>query len=206
MLALVVKGIPFEPKLLQLSQGEQRNPEYLAISPRGKVPALRDGSFALSESLAIMAYLDRKYPSPPLFGETAEETGAIWRAVFDHDNYAYPTLIGLIRPVLDNPSGEDRSAQIREAAPAVHDELGRLEAILLKEGDWLVGGRISAADLGVYPSIQLLLRVMSKPAVEPLKLGVSPLADRYPRLAAWCRRIEALPGYEKTYPPHWREG
>jgi glutathione S-transferase len=38
----------------------------------------------------------------------------------------------------------------------------------------------------------------------PLELGFLPLGEHHPALAAWVERIEALPGYERTYPPHWR--
>jgi glutathione S-transferase len=40
--------------------------------------------------------------------------------------------------------------------------------------------------------------------MDPLELGVLPLASTYPALAAWMARMEALPGYQRTYPPHWR--
>ena len=70
LLALAVKKVPYESHLLSFSKGEHRSDAMMAISPRGKVPAIRDGAFTLSESLAIVTYLDRKYPSPPLFGET----------------------------------------------------------------------------------------------------------------------------------------
>ena len=102
-------------------------------------------------------------------------------------------------------SNDDKSGEIREAATGAHEELARLEAALGKE-PWLAGGRLSAADLGVFPSIQLLLRAAGKPIAEPLNLGFAPLGERYPNLAAWTGRIEALPGYDATYPPHWREG
>lgn len=41
----------------------------------------------MSESLAIMAYLERKVPEPPLFGCSAQETGRIWQAIEDADSY-----------------------------------------------------------------------------------------------------------------------
>jgi glutathione S-transferase len=206
LLTLAVKGVPYESKLLQFSKRENRAPEYLAISPRGKVPAMRDGSFTLSESLAIMAYIERKHPSPALFGETAEETGTIWRALCEHDNYIFPAIQAVARPILfSNPQGEDKSAEIKEAATTAHDELARLDAALGKE-PWIASGRLSAADLGAFPSIKLLLRAAGKPIAEPLNLGFAPLEERYPHIAAWSGRIEALPGYETTYPPHWREG
>ena len=39
-----------------------------------------------------------------------------------------------------------------------------------------------------------------------LDLGLIPLDTRFPHVAAWVKRMEALPGYERTVPPHWREG
>src|SRR5262249_21368170 len=67
LLAAEIKRIPYESKLLEFSKGDLKTPEYLAVSPRGKVPAIRDGDFTLGESLAILGYLDRKHPEPPLF-------------------------------------------------------------------------------------------------------------------------------------------
>src|SRR5262247_22931 len=75
MLTLEVKKLPYESKLLEFSKGEHKTPAYLKLNPRGKVPTLKDADYVLSESLAIMSYLDRKYPEPQLFGKTAEETG-----------------------------------------------------------------------------------------------------------------------------------
>jgi hypothetical protein len=43
-----VKGIPYEGKLLEASKGELKTPEFLAINPLGRVPALRDGNFTLA--------------------------------------------------------------------------------------------------------------------------------------------------------------
>ena len=43
-----------------------------------------------------------------------------------------------------------------------------------------------------------------KEVAKPLGLGFLPLEAAYPAIAAWVKRIEALPGYERTYPPHWR--
>ena len=63
---------------------------------------------------------------------------------------------------------------------------------------------ISAADCTAFPFIQQLLRACGKEAARPLELGFLPLEASYPAVAAWIKRIDALPGYERTYPPHWR--
>ena len=78
LLAAELKRIPYESKLLEFSKGDLKTPEFLALNPRGKVPVIRDGDFVLAESMAILAYLDRKQPEPPLFGRTAEDAGRIW--------------------------------------------------------------------------------------------------------------------------------
>jgi glutathione S-transferase len=90
LLTLEVKGLSYESRLIQFSRGDHRSPEHLALSPRGKVPVLRDGDYVLSESLAIMAYLDRKHSEPPIFGGSAEETGLIWKAIFEFESYVFP--------------------------------------------------------------------------------------------------------------------
>src|SRR5690349_18889389 len=87
MLALEVKGLPYQSRLLQRSTGELRSPEFLALNPRGQVPVLRDGEVVVRESLAILAYLDRQYPEPPLFGRTAPEAAAIWQEVMEAAAY-----------------------------------------------------------------------------------------------------------------------
>src|SRR5439155_11728647 len=81
LLTLEAKGLAYDSHLLQFSQGQHRAPAYLALNPRGRVPTLRDGDDVVYESIAIMAYLDRKYPAPPLFGANAAETGRVWRVI-----------------------------------------------------------------------------------------------------------------------------
>src|SRR4051794_37484747 len=87
MLTLEVKGLAYESKLLEFSKSDHKTDAYLKLNPRGKVPTLKDGGFVVYESLAIMSYLDRKYPAPPLFGTSAEETGLIWQAISECDSY-----------------------------------------------------------------------------------------------------------------------
>ena len=48
--------------------------------------------------------------------------------------------------------------------------------------------------------------VSRKDVAKDLDLGLIPLDRRFPHVAAWVKRMEALPGYERTVPPHWREG
>src|SRR3972149_64765 len=76
-----------EPRPLQASKCEHKAPAFLAVNPRGKVPALKDGDIVIRESLAIVAYLDRRYPDPPLFGRDAKEAARGWQQVCEIASY-----------------------------------------------------------------------------------------------------------------------
>src|SRR3990167_7074823 len=199
MLTLEVKRLPYESKLLEFSKEDHKSPAYLKLNPRGKVPTLKDGGFVLYESLAIMAYRDRKSPDPSIFGRTPQETGLIWRAISETESYLVPAGNKLIVPIFFG-KGLEKTDEIQAAAATIRDELKRIDAALAGSV-WTVGSCISAADIALFPLVQILLRAASKDAAKPLNLGFSPLAQTYPNVAAWVTRVEAIPGYEKTYPP-----
>jgi glutathione S-transferase len=199
-LALELKKVPYESHLLQFSKKEHKTADYLAINPRGKVPAVRDGSFTLTESLAILLYLDRRFPEPAVFGKTAEEGGQILRRALD--------LIFYFEPIVDRIAVPIYRAQVdpepvKTAAQEAHRELSLLDTALTA-APFLAGQSVSAADFTAFPFVQQLLRASGKEVARPLELGFLPLEAQHPALAAWVKRIEALPGYERTYPPHWR--
>ena len=62
--ALTEKKLPFEVRTVALHEGAQRTPSYVETSFTARVPALVDGGFSLSESSAIVEYLDEKWPAP----------------------------------------------------------------------------------------------------------------------------------------------
>ena len=76
-------GEPFEVKLLNLNNGENRQPSFLAINPMGKVPSIRHGDTVVTEAAAICAYLADAFPhaglAPP---PTSRERGPYYRWLF----------------------------------------------------------------------------------------------------------------------------
>jgi glutathione S-transferase len=65
-------GLPYEFVKLDMAAGEHKQPDYLAINPMGKVPAIVDGDFQLWESGAILLYLAEKYGSPLTLEQRSE--------------------------------------------------------------------------------------------------------------------------------------
>jgi maleylpyruvate isomerase len=65
-IALNLKGLGAEQLPHHLRKGEQREPSYLAINPQGLVPTLQDGGAVITQSLAIIEWLEETHPAPPL--------------------------------------------------------------------------------------------------------------------------------------------
>jgi glutathione S-transferase len=202
LLTLEVKGLAYQSTLLEFSKGEHKASGFLKLNPRGKVPVLKDDEFVLSESLAIMAYLDKKYPEPPLYGTSPQETGLIWRAILEMEAYMVSAGDKLVRPLFFG-QGLEETDKIQEAAATIRRELKRIDTEL-EGASWLIGKQMSAADISLFPLVQMIFRAAGKDAAKPFNFELLPLDKYFPNIAAWVKRIEALTGYERTYPPHWR--
>lgn len=203
LLALEYKKLPYESHLVQFAKQEHKSPQMLQMNPRGRVPVLKDGDYVCFESLAILQYLDRKYPEPPLLGRSAEEAGTIMRVICEYQAYAEEHIMKVIYAILFQ-GAEGHSDEIARAMLLVASEARTIEK-RLSQSSWLVGEEFSAADVVIFPGIQMLLRALDRREAQELRGRLQPLETNYPAIAAWIKRIEALPGYDRTYPPHWRE-
>ena len=202
LLALEYKRLPYTGHLLQFSKQEHKSHEMLALNPRGRVPVLKDGDYVCFESLAILYYLDLKYPQPPIFGRTPEEAGVIMRVICEYEAYIEPQLRTIVRAVF-NGEGDLAGDEVTSAMHAVASEARTIEGRLSK-GDWVVGEACSAVDMVIFPGIQLLKRALERPEARELSSRFMPVEVNYPALGRWLERVASLPGYERTYPPHWR--
>jgi glutathione S-transferase len=196
-LALEHKHIPYELKLLSFSAGDLRKPEYAQINPRHKVPAIVDDGFALYESAAILEYLDERYrQGPALFPGDAQARALARRMVQEADQYYAVTMEKIVDQVLFTPQDQWDLRAIDEARALLGQELALWEQLM--RGDFLAGAAVSAADFTLYPLLALTLRMQKKkPDLDvPALIG--------PRVSTWCKRIEALPCFAPTWPPHWK--
>jgi glutathione S-transferase len=194
-LILEHKGIPYEFRLLSFDRGDTKCAEFRAVNPRGKVPAIVDGSFALWESAIIAEYLEERYPQKPLLPNDAQACATVRRIAAEADSYLSPAVTQLFELTLYRKDPAT-PAEIGAVHREILEELSLLEAQFI--GPYLVGP-LSIADFAVFPHMRLLKRVDER---QPGK-GIA--EDRIPpKLTAWMKRIEALPYYEKTTPPHWK--
>lgn len=202
LFSLELKGLAWESRVLDFSKREHKSAEMLALNPRGRVPVMRDGDHVLYESIAILNYLEAKYPERPIFGRTPEDKGLIWRLYSECVFYVEPTLDRMCIPIYRGTAPEQAEA-VRAAARDVVAELAPFEARLAR-APWLAGDEPTAADAAFVPQIGHIIRASGRPVVRDLELEVAPFAAKFPGFAAWWDRCCALPGFDRTYPPHWR--
>lgn len=195
-LVLEHKGIAYEAKRLSFDNDDTKSPAFLKINPRGQVPAIVDDGFALYESNAICEYLEERYPDKPLLPRDAKTRATIRRLIYEADNQLYGIGGELIGKVLYVEGERDLKA-IAAVREKLRPELAQWESYL--SGDFFCGA-LSLADFGIYPYVRMLVRVEERAPGLGFKRDELP-----PRCAAWMKRVEALPYYTKTIPPHWKE-
>src|SRR5450631_4380967 len=132
-------GQPYERVLTDISTGAQRKPDYLAINPMGKVPALKDGDATLAESAAICAYVAERYPEAKL----APPLGDPLRAKYLYWLFFAPGWVELAMVRVATMIEMNSVAAGWGDATRVFDTL---DAALAK-GPWLLGETFSAADI-----------------------------------------------------------
>jgi glutathione S-transferase len=194
-LALEHKGLPYEFRRLSFDGGDLATPEFQAVNPRGKVPAIVDDGFALAESSAIVEYLEERHPEKTLLPGDARARATARRIAAEADLYLAKTVSALFHLTLFAKAKAEKSA-LDAARESALDELARLEANLA--GPCLAGA-LSLADFTAFPHVRLLMRVEERQPGNGIAESRLP-----PKVGAWMKRIEALPYYAKTIPPHWK--
>jgi glutathione S-transferase len=196
-LALEHKGIDYTAKRLSFDKDETQSPEFLKINPRGKVPAIVDDGFALYESSAICEYLEEKYPQKPLLPKDVKGRATVRRLIGEADDSLYKAGSDLMSKVLFTPAAERDPKQIDEARAKVREELRYWQEYL--KGDFFAGA-LGLADFVIYPYMRMPVRVEERVPGQGLKREDLPA-----NLAVWMKRVEGLPYFERTIPPHWKE-
>jgi glutathione S-transferase len=173
---LLEKDIPFEAILMNLN-GDQMQPEYLQLNPFHHVPVIVDGDFRVIESLAILDYLEAKYPTPALLPTDIKALGTVRMVQMVSTNELLPKAISLIFESEDS----EKYVQTKENLAVVLQFLDTT----LGNSDYFGGKQLSLADVVVGTDISLLP-----------KAGFT--LKNYPQLHNWFERLMQRKVWQQT--------
>ena len=202
-LALAIHNIDYTTHDLDPFKAEHKQPNYLDLNLRGKVPLLKHGDFFVRESIAILVYLDSLFPEWQLFGKTSQEKAIIWQQVCEVENIVAPCLLKLIPPIFFGGLAE-KEKEVIENFENLKAEFSILNDNILADKNWLGGDRLSAADIAIYPMFKFLERLAANEEVGKLNIDILPIEQKYPKLGNLLQNIEEIPNVDSLYPPHWR--
>lgn len=183
-------AIPVERVPVDLRKGEQKSPEHLARNPFGRLPVLElDDGTCLTESRAIMGYLEELYPEPNLVGASPKERAQ----VLEVERVAEQGVLyaaGRIVHAKTSPLGLPPNPAIVEFyAPRLAKSLEVLEAWMSDGRPFLAGARPTVADCTMLAGLDF---------GHLAKLSLDPSLQR---LCAWERRFRERPEVAKVVTP-----
>ncbi|KAM9360924.1 glutathione S-transferase theta-1a [Symphorus nematophorus] len=187
-----VVGIPFEFKLVNLSTGQQYSEEFGKISIMRKVPVMKDGSFILTESVAILKYMVQKYSSSVAdhwYPTDLQQRARVNEYLsWQHMNLrAHGSKVFLLRALFPVIMGSEVPKEKMDAAVEdLNQSLKMLEEKFLQGKLFIIGDKISLADLVAIVEI-----------MQPVGTGLDVFAGR-PKLIAWRDRVKKALG-EKLF-------
>ncbi|MBW4576988.1 MAG: glutathione S-transferase family protein [Aphanothece sp. CMT-3BRIN-NPC111] len=180
-ITLLEKGLEFELVELKLD-GEQFKPDFLAINPFHHIPALVDDDFNIVESLAILDYLDVKYPTPSMLPSNPRDLAIVRMVEMATINELLPATMPLTPVLLGLPGGD--AEKIEQAKQKISTVLKFFESLL--------------DERPFFGSENLTLAEPVAGTIVPWLRGDSFSWNDYPKLAAWCDRLIARPTWQET--------
>ncbi|KAF9055168.1 glutathione S-transferase [Hymenopellis radicata] len=180
-------SLDYDFQKIDISKNTQKEPWFIALNPNGRIPVLVDrlrGDFPVFETAAILLYLQQHYDKDNNFGfapKSNEDSEVLQWMFFAH---------GGVGPMQGQLFHFKKFApeDIPYAKKRYLDETKRLYGVLeirLKNREWLVGNKISLADINVWPWV----RVHGFGGIESL--------DEWPAVKAWVNRMAERPGAQK---------
>jgi glutathione S-transferase len=141
-------GEPYDIKLLKLGEGDSLKPEYLAINPMGKVPAVRHGETVITEGAAICAYLADEFPQKKLNVPIGSpRRGVYLKWLFFGPGCLEPAMVDRAAPRKEPP----RRAMLGYGD---FDTTMNVLAKAVEKGPWLMGDQFTAADVVIGANIR----------------------------------------------------
>ena len=155
-IALALKGLDYELQPVHLRRNEQRAPEFLERNPQGLVPALADGDAVLTQSLAIIEYLEERYPEPPLLPAGPADRARVRALAQIVACDVHPINNLRVLQYLEKDLGVDEDARAAWARHWIDGGFAAVEAMLRDDprtGDHCFGDRPTLADVCLVPQV-----------------------------------------------------
>jgi len=186
-IAFNLKGLRYETIGIPLSKGSNLKPDYQAINPQMRVPALKlDSGEILTQSLAIIEYLDETNPQPPLLPRDPIARAKVRAFAQAIACDIHPLNNTSPLRYLKNELGEDQARIDAWYHHWVLEGFAALEA-MIEPGSYCFGGGITLADICLVPQVTNARR---------LKVPL----DRFPRIVAVDAACAKLPAFEAARP------
>ena len=180
---LQLSGAPFEPAMVKLHKGEQNGEEYKAINPRGQVPVLVDEDKVITQIVAIILYLDQKFPDAKFLPTEPIARAKSIEVLAWMNNTVHPTFTHIFMPHKYSDQADVQAALKTFNTQVYKGLLAEIEALVvgqLSPSGWLSGER-----LGPLDAYALTLTRWGSIA------GIDPAT--YPSLWAHVNRVAADP-------------
>ena len=181
-LFLSILGIEYQKISINVSAGENRTHEFLAMNPNGQMPVMVDDSTVIYDSAAILSYLAKKYAEEAWFPMAPLEFARVIRWLTFEQNEGRYGLARARAISMNNPTPFARTGTLEQSLALGGIALQALET-QLAETNWLAGGtQATICDIACYPYTAMC--------------GEGGLSlEPYPAVIAWIKRIEQLKGY-----------
>lgn len=186
---LETAGATFEPVMVKLHKGEQNEPAFRAVNPRGQVPVLVDGDTTITQIVAIVTWLDAKFPEQQFLPREPLARAKVLETLAWMNNTVHPAFTHVFMPFKFAESKEAQEELKSFNAKAYGKLLGELEGIAQKAlasgKPWLGGDKLGPLD--VYSLT--LLRWGGFAQIDPTS---------FPTLWAHVQKVAQQPGVAKA--------
>jgi glutathione S-transferase len=178
-IALHEKGIPYDSEKIDVYSSKERTPDFLRLNPFGQIPVLEDEGVTIAESIAILEYLEERYPTPALMPAGVVDRAKVRQLMCWGTDYWPAAWKKWMAPRLKDAAWTE--ASVLEGRREVAAHLDVVEPYLERQ-DWLVGS-YSLADVCYAPLVLVLDRVGLEAEI-PTRPGVSSWVSRLRNRAA----------------------